>query len=257
MAADLKEPPMRAAWLAALAIVALTTGFASVRAETGTGALKVLLLTDGTDVARWAPAIPLLEAAGLRVQLLPPAPDDFVDETQWALNDGPTVLVGAGWSGTAISAIGSDHRVKALVYLAASAPEAGEDFNALAARFSVPAEGVKRMEAAAPITRKIDSTALQEKPRFYAVSTQDAALPEGLQRFYAARLKAKTIVLDAMESRPREIAGLILEAAGMKPAACGGVEDDGTGACAAPALPRSLADGCKCTKTPLESLIEP
>ena len=60
-----------------------------------------------------------------------------------------------------------------------------------------------------------------------------------------------------MEARPREIAGLILEAAGMKPAACGGADDNGTAACAAPALPRSLADGCKCTKEPLESLTEP
>jgi hypothetical protein len=247
---------MRASWLA-LFVVALTTGFTPAQADTGVRGPKVLLLTDGTDVARWAPAIPLLEAAGLRVQLLPPAPDDFVDETQWALNDGPTVLVGVGWSGTAISVIGGDQRVTALVYLAASAPEAGEDFNALATRFAVPAEGVTRMEAAAPLTRRIDGAALREKPRFYAVASQDAALPEGLQRFYAVRMKAKTVVLDAFETRPREIAGLILEAAGMKPAACGAADDNGTGACAAPALPRSLAEGCKCTKEPLESLIEP
>jgi len=79
----------------------------------------------------------------------------------------------------------------------------------------------------------------------------------GVQAGYAAWLKGKTIVLDAMERRPREIAGLILEAAGLKPKACGAAEDDGNAACAAPALPRSLAEGCRCTKEPLESLVEP
>jgi len=248
---------MRASWLAALTIVALTTSVAPARAETPAAARSVLLLTDGTDLSHWAPAIPLLEAAGLRVQLLPPTPETFVDETQWALNDGPTVLVGLGARGTAVSVIGSDRRVTALVYLAAAAPEATEDFNALAARFSAPAEVVKQMDAVAPMTRKIDAAALQAKPRFYAVASQDATLPVELQRFYAARMKAKTIVLPSIASHPREIAGLILEAAGMKPAACGAAEDNGSRACAAPALPRSLAEGCKCTKTPLKDLTSP
>jgi hypothetical protein len=234
----------------------LTTSIGSARAEAPAATRNVLLLTDGTDLSHWAPAIPLLEAAGLRVQLLPPAPETFIDETEWALNDGPTVLVGVGANGTAVSVIGGDHRVTALVYLAASAPESGEDFNALAAQFSAPAGVVKQMQAVGP-TSKIDAAALQDKPRFYAVASQDAALPVELQRFYAARMKAKTILLPSIAAHPREIAGLILEAAGMKPAACGTAEDDGTGACAAPALPRSLAEGCKCTKTPLEDLTAP
>ncbi len=223
----------------------------AARAETP--ATKFLLLTDGTDLALWSPAIPLLEAAGLRIQLLQPTADVSAAETRWALEDGPTVLVGAGWNGTALQAIGSDPRVAALVYLAASAQEAGKDFNALAARFAVPAEAVQRMSAAAPI----DAAALAKKPRFYAVASQDAALPAALQRFYAARMKAKTIVLDRMAAHPRAVAGLILEAAGMKPAACGAAEDDGSHACAAPALPRSIDAGCKCSKEPLESLPAP
>jgi hypothetical protein len=248
---------MRAAWLIAFVFAALALSHGAARAETPATAGNLLLLTDGADLSLWAPAIPLLEAAGLRVQLLPPTPEIFADETQWALSDGPTVLAGAGWSGTAIRAIGSDPRVTALVYLAASAPEAGEDFSALAARFAVPSETVPRMEATAALSKKIDAAALSAKPSFYAVATRDQALPEALQRFYAARIKAKTIVLDAMETHPREIAGLILEAAGMKPPACGAAEDDGTAACAAPALPRSIDAGCKCTKTPLEDLTTP
>jgi pimeloyl-ACP methyl ester carboxylesterase len=244
----------------------LAPGAAAAGAETPAAARSVLLVTDGTDVSRWAPVIPLLEAAGLRVatvQTWPPAPDIFIDETRRVLNThaGPTVLVGDGWGGTAVSAVGTDARVSALVYLAALAPEAGEDFNALAARFSVKPEVVRQMAAVQPMEHEIDAVALREKPSFYAVSSQDETLPVELQRFYAARMKAKTIVLDAghlsMESHPREIAGLILEAAGMKPPACGAAGDDGTAACAAPALPRSLAEGCKCTKTPLEDLTAP
>jgi hypothetical protein len=248
---------MRAFRLAIFAIIALSVGAIPAPAEAPAATSNVLLLTDGTDLSYWALAIPLLEAAGLRVQLLPPTPDVFVDETQWALNDGPAVLVGVGASGTAVSVIGGDHRVAALVYLAASAPVAGESFDALAARFSVPADVAKRMEAVAPMARRIDAAALREKPRFYAIASQDAALPVGLQHFYAARMKARTILLDSIEAHPREIAGLILEAAGMKPAACGAEGVNPEAACAAAALPRSLAEGCKCTKAPLEDLTAP
>jgi len=257
---------MRAFWLKAVAIVALTMGVGPAYAETPAAARNVVLVTDGTDLSRWAPVIPLLEAAGLsvtRAQTLPSAPDIFIDETRQAVNaqGGPTVLVGEGWSGTVVSAIGTDAQVSAVVYLAALAPETGEDFKALAARFAVKADVVRRMAPAIPMKHEITALALREKPRFYAIAKRDEALPAELQRFYAARLKAKIILLDGegftAQSHPREIAGLILEAAGMKPTACGAADDDGTGACAAPALPRSLAEGCKCTKTPLESFIEP
>jgi hypothetical protein len=252
---------MKAPWRRAMVAVALLAlGGVTAQAETSLTARNVLLVTDGTDISRWAPLIPLLEAAGLRVETVrtwAAAPDIFIDETRRVLNDGPTVLVGEGWSGTAVSAVGANYNVSALVYLAALVPESGENFNALAARFSVKAEVVKRMIAIDPMTTRIDAEALREKPRFYAVTTQDESLPAALQRSYAARLKAKTILLDSLEAHPREIAGLILEAAGMKPAACGAAEDDGTAACAAPALPRSLAEGCRCTKTPLETLTAP
>jgi pimeloyl-ACP methyl ester carboxylesterase len=258
---------MRALWLAALALVAmLAPGVATVRAEAPAAARNVLLVTDGTDVSRWAPVIPLLVAAGLQVetaQTMATAPDAFIDAVRESLQSygGPTVLVGEGWSGTVVSALGTESQVSALVYLAAIAPETGDDFHALAARFSVKAEVVRGMEPALPMRSEIEAPALREKPRFYAVASQDEDLPAELQRFYAARMKAKTFVLDSgalvMKAHPREVAGLILEAAGMKPPACGADGDDGIAACAAPALPRSLAEGCKCTKEPLESLTEP
>ena len=52
-----------------------------------------------------------------------------------ALQDGPTVLVGHSWSGTVVSETGTDPKVTALVYVAARAPDAAEDFVALSGKF--------------------------------------------------------------------------------------------------------------------------
>jgi len=63
-----------------------------------------------------------------------------------ALQDGPTVLVGHSFAGTIISEAGNDPKVSALVYVAARAPDAGEDFGALAAKFpkSPASSGIAR-----------------------------------------------------------------------------------------------------------------
>ena len=235
--------------------VAIGVGAAQAQVAAPIAAENVVL-----EGSHWAAVLPLLEAAGLHVTALETPPtslDTSAAETRrvLALQDGPTVLVGHATDGTVVSEVGGDPMVSALVFVAAHAPEAGEDLAALAARFPILGK------AAQPINGKTDAAAWREKPSFYAVSGEDQTMAPELQRFYAARMKAKTIVLEAgdrsMESHPREIAGLILEAAGMKPPACGAAGDDGKAACAAPALPRSVAAGCKCTKTPLEDLTAP
>ena len=53
--------------------------------------------------------------------------------------DGPTVLVGHSFSGMIVTEAGVDPKVTALVYVAARAPDAGEDYTALASRVSGPA----------------------------------------------------------------------------------------------------------------------
>jgi pimeloyl-ACP methyl ester carboxylesterase len=54
-----------------------------------------------------------------------------------ALQDGPTVLVAHSWGGMVITEAGVDPKVSALV-VAACAPDAGEDYSALAAQFPTP-----------------------------------------------------------------------------------------------------------------------
>ena len=213
-------------------LVLLVLGMAPAGADMTQGKAAVVFVEQASDAASWAPVAALLEAANLKVATVhAPAGSRTALRHHLMSQEGPVVMVASGLGGAVMTEVGTDPKVAALVYVAALAPE--------------------RVEV------KGDEDPGRSQKIFYAVAERGTPIPAALQRFFAARLKAKTIVLDRLETHPREIAGLILEAAGAKPAACGAAEDNGTGACAAPALPRSVAEGCKCTKTPLEDLTAP
>src|SRR3954470_8152049 len=55
-----------------------------------------------------------------------------------AAQPGPTVLVGHSFSGMIVSEVGVHPKVSALVYIAARAPDAGEDYTALAKTYPTP-----------------------------------------------------------------------------------------------------------------------
>src|SRR3979490_2864553 len=55
-----------------------------------------------------------------------------------AAQSGPTVLVGHSFSGMIVSDVGVHPKVTALVYVAARAPDAGEDYTALAKNYPTP-----------------------------------------------------------------------------------------------------------------------
>ena len=173
-----------------------------------------------------------------------------------ARQDGPTVLVGHSFGGMIVTDAGVHPNVSAVVYVAARGPDAGEDYAELGSRYPKPPassgilfdgdEGRLSREAFLrdfapdlPRERALTLFAVQwpfhkalqmgktlhaawrTKPSFYAVSTQDRVIDTELQRFMAKRMGAKTIELAASHvsllSRPREIARLILEAAGANP----------------------------------------
>lgn len=212
------------------------------------------------DGSSWSKVIPLLQAAGLHVtsvqnSLSSLEQADADVRRALAAQDGPTVLVGHSWSGTVVSDVGDDPRVSALVYVAARAPAANEDFLALQQRFpNTPARagivtaagyttlsqsaflddfanGVPKREAmvlfaeqgataASLFGDRTSVTAWAAKPSFYAVSRQDRTIAPEFERFLAKRMNATTIELDAghlsMVTKPREIADLIIQAAGIK-----------------------------------------
>ncbi|WP_010695568.1 alpha/beta fold hydrolase [Saccharopolyspora spinosa] len=151
---------------------------------------------------------------------------------------------------------GTFPNVTGLVYVAARAPDVGEDYAALAARFPQPpansgivkfgdfeqlsmesflrdfAGDVPRSRALGlyavqgPISNSLFSSktsvaAWRHKPTWYAVSKNDRTTTPDLERFLAARMGATTIELDSSHlsivSHPEAIADLILNAAGVRP----------------------------------------
>lgn len=212
------------------------------------------LFADGSS---WSEVIPRLQARGFNVTSVQnplTSLDEAVASCRRVLDrqDGPTVLVGHSFSGMIVTEAGVHPNVSALVYVAARAPDAGEDYAALAARFpAAPAsagivydgdEGRLTEEAFLtdfagdlPRTRARALFAVQQpfrrallagrtlqaawrtKPSFYAVSTEDRTIDPQLQRFMAARMAARTVELRSSHlsliSHPREIAALTEQAA--------------------------------------------
>ena len=182
----------------------------------------------------------------------------FADGSCWskviarrAAQPGPTVLVGHSFSGMIVSEVGVDPKVTALVYVAARAPDAGEDYTALAKNYPTPPAtagivfnddwgqlseeaflrdfagdlppeearvlyAVQQPFKKSLTTEKTTNAAWRTKPSFYAVSTQDRTINPDLERFMAKRMGAKTIEINASHlaliSHPDAITNLILEA---------------------------------------------
>ena len=209
------------------------------------------------DGSCWSDVIARLQQEGIRatsVQNPLTSLQAGVEATQdaLALREGPTVLVAHSFGGMILSEAGVDPKVSAVVYVAARAPDAGEDYAALASRFpsppasagvvwsgdngrlseeaflrdfagDVPTDKARVLYAVqAPFKRalladKTTHAAWRSKPSWYAVSTEDRTINPDLQRFMAKRMDAKTIEVKSSHlsliSHPDTIANLILEAA--------------------------------------------
>jgi len=241
----------------AAATLVSTRGMAATPAPTKARNVVLVhgLFADGSS---WSEVIARLQAAGLNttsVQNPLTTLPDAVASAQRVLarQDGPTVLVGHSFSGMIVTEAGVHPNVSALVYVAARAPDAGEDYSELAKKFPAPpaSAGIvfdgdegRLSEAAflrdfagdlpeakakvlyavqepfhkALLTGKTTQAAWRSKPSFYAVSTEDRTINPDLERFMAKRMGATTIELKASHlsliSHPDEITQLILEAAG-------------------------------------------
>lgn len=230
-------------------------------AQTASSARNIVLVHGlFADGSCWSEVIERLQAAGLNataVQNPLTTLDAAVASTQRVLarQDGSTVLVGHSFSGMIVTEAGVDPKVTALVYVAARAPDAGEDYTALAKNFPTPpaSAGIvfdgdegRLSEAAflhdfagdlpeakakvlyavqAPFQKallagKTTHAAWRSKPSFYAVSTEDRTINPDLERFMAKRMGAETIEIKASHlsliSHPQEITDLILKAAGRR-----------------------------------------
>lgn len=209
------------------------------------------------DGSSWADVIAILQRAAFTVTAVQNPLTSLADDvaaTRRALDrqTGPAVLAGHSWGGTVISETGDHPNVAALVYVAARAPDAGEDYGALAARFpTAPASaglvhsggyaqlsekafledfagGVDNVRARlllavqAPIADDLFAArttvaAWRVRPCYYAVSSRDRTTDPALERFVAHRMAATTVEVDAshlaMVTHPEVIADLIFAAA--------------------------------------------
>ena len=210
------------------------------------------------DASSFERLIPLLQDRGYTVVAvqnpLSSLPDDIAT-TQRALANqkGPVVLVGHSYGGAVITgAAAGNPNVKALVYLAAFAPDANEPIGPLNDKYPTDLGKALRPDAggflyitcdkvhelfAADLPAKaaqivcavqkplhnsafgatIPSPAWKTIPSWYLVSKNDKALNPDLERFYAKRMKATTSEIAASHvafiSHPDVVARMIEQAA--------------------------------------------
>src|SRR5215470_15753679 len=180
--------------------------------------------------------------------------EDDVAATKRAMDraSGDVILVGHSWGGFVITEAGVDPRVKALVYIAAFAPDKGETVASLGESASptilsgfvqnangyltLSREGVGKAFASdltqkeqdvvfavqEPAAQKVfgdvaNNVAWKTKPSWFVVASEDNAINPELEKKMAKRANARTTVLKsshvAMLSKPNEVLNVILDAA--------------------------------------------
>lgn len=204
--------------------------------------LPAIVLVHGAfaDGSSWQAVIPILQRDGYRVTAVQNPLHSLgydVRTTRRVLDaePGPVVLVGHSYGGAVITAAAAGRpNVRALVYVAAYAPDAGETLAGLNARFAppplssalvpgadgcfltidrarfhdvfcadLPAERAAVLAATQqPVARDafgqaVEAPAWKHVPSWYVLARQDRAISPELQGFMAERAGAYTTELDA------------------------------------------------------------
>jgi pimeloyl-ACP methyl ester carboxylesterase len=210
------------------------------------------------DGESWNKVIPLLQARGLHVVAVQNPLSSLADDvsaTQRAIErqKGPVVLVGHSWGGVVISQAGNDDKVKALVYVAAFAPDNGQSINdmlkgkpapAWASQLTKDSGGYLRLSTDAvihdfaqdlPVAQarlvadtqgpwfagctddKVTTAAWHSKPSWFVVTDKDHMIDPHLQAEMASHIGATVTHVSsshvAMLSKPADVAAAIIAAA--------------------------------------------
>jgi pimeloyl-ACP methyl ester carboxylesterase len=253
---------MKTGQVLAATLLATLAGVAPSGAQqlASSSAKPTIVLVHGAfaDASGWLDLIPLLQQDGYKVvavqnPLASLAGD--VESTRRVIDAqaGPVVLVGHSYGGAVISgAAAGRSNVKALVYIAAFGPEAGEPVGAFLEKYPTQLGASLRPDSAGFAyidvamyhdvfagdipRRQTDAMAVAQKPisgaifgqsisvpawktipSWYLVAQQDRALNPDLERFYAKRMNAHTTEVRSSHlpfiTHPREVATLIETAA--------------------------------------------
>jgi pimeloyl-ACP methyl ester carboxylesterase len=236
----------------------LVAGFAGNLAAQSAKPTIVLVHGAFADGSSWAKVIPILQKDGYTViavqnPLTSLAADVETTKRAIAMQTGPVVLVGHSYGGAVITqaAAGSEN-VKALVYVAAFAPEVGEPIGALGERYPTqlgtglkpdaagflyidPARFHELFAADVPVAEtrvaaavqkpiigsvfgaSVDQAAWKTIPSWYVVAQDDKAINPDAERFYAKRMNAKVTEVKSSHvpflSHPAVVAQVIEQAA--------------------------------------------
>jgi len=248
---------------ALLAASALTAGAGAAASGHGAGPAHgkpTVVLVHGAfaDGTGWQRVIPLLERDGYNViavqnPLTSLAVDVATTKRVIDAQPGAVVAVGHSYGGAVITgAAAGNSKVKALVYIAAFAPEAGEPVGAFLEKYPTALGAALRPDSAGFLTvergrfrdlfaqdvpvvearvmaaaqkpvigdafgASVPEAAWKTIPSRYMIARSDRAISPDLQRFYARRMGARASEIDSSHvpfvSRPAEVARLIDQAA--------------------------------------------
>ena len=199
--------------------------------------LKNIVLVHGAwvDASGWKPVYEILTKDGFNVTMVQEPETSFADDVTATkrvldLQDGPTLLVGHSYGGSIITEAGVHQNVVGLVYVAAHAPDVGEDEGALGKKTpsilaktdgaikktpdeftylnpadfpelfapDLPrerAEFVARSQvlaAAKVFSTPLTAAAWKTKPSWEIVAGDDKIINPDLERWYYARAKSHT-----------------------------------------------------------------
>ena len=246
-------------FLVSAAALLQVAGVGPAQAASPTGVKNVVLVHGGfVDGSGWEGVYKLLEKQGYNVAVVQNpttslADDAAVTKRAIAAQDGPVILVGHSYGGVVISEAGNDPKVKALVYIAAFAPDKGESVSSLIANpvpgapvppILPPQDGylfLDRAKFAASFAADVDATkarfmansqvpwgvdalkgavtepAWKNKPSRYLVATDDRMIPPAAQRAMAKRAGSTVVETGGSHavyvSKPGVVAALIAQAA--------------------------------------------
>jgi pimeloyl-ACP methyl ester carboxylesterase len=210
---------------------------ASLLVPAGAQTLKNVVLVHGAwvDASGWKAVCEILSRDNFKVTMVQEPETSFVDDVAATrrileLQDGPTILVGHSYGGSIISEAGVHPKVAGLVYVAAHAPDVGEDEAALGKRTpsvlarttgairktvdgftylepsrfpslfapDVPPERAEFaaraqvLAAASVFSTPLTAAAWKTKPSWAIVAGNDQIINPDLERWYYARARSRT-----------------------------------------------------------------
>jgi pimeloyl-ACP methyl ester carboxylesterase len=219
--------------LASMALVSMFAAGSPAAAQP----VKNIVLVHGAwvDASGWKAVYDILTRDGFHVTMVQEPETSFAADVTAAkrildLQDGPTLLVGHSYGGSVITEAGVHPKVIGLVYVAAHAPDVGEDEGALGKKMpsvlaktpgaiKKTADGYTYLDEAqflklfapdAPraramfgarsqvlasadvFTTPLTAAAWKSKPSWGIVAGNDQIINPDLERFYYARAKSKT-----------------------------------------------------------------